>query len=106
MEQPRGDQGMATQTVQAVDHELLAAGEWTATGEWAEVKSPYDGTVVGRAAQGDAGLVDRCAIAARAVFESGDFPQHQRAAVLDRAAQLTRERTDELALTIAAAAGK
>jgi acyl-CoA reductase-like NAD-dependent aldehyde dehydrogenase len=97
---------MATQTVKAVDHELLAAGEWTATGEWAEVKSPYDGTVVGRVAQSDAALIDRCAIAARAAFERGDFPQHERAAVLDRAAELAGERTEELALTIAAEAGK
>jgi acyl-CoA reductase-like NAD-dependent aldehyde dehydrogenase len=97
---------MATQTVQAVDHKLLAAGEWIETGEWAEVKSPYDGTVVGRVAQGDAGLVDRCAIAARAAFERGDFPQHERAAVLDRAAELAGERTEDLALTICAEAGK
>lgn len=97
---------MATQAVQAVDHELLAAGEWIASGEWAEVKSPYDGSVVGRVAQGDAALVDRCVIAARAAFESGGFPQHERAAVLDRAAQLAGERTDDLALTIAAEAGK
>jgi acyl-CoA reductase-like NAD-dependent aldehyde dehydrogenase len=97
---------MATRTVQAVDHELLAGGEWTQTGEWSEVKSPYDGSIVGRVAQGDAELVDRCAIAARAAFESGEFPQHERAAVLDRAAELARERTDDLALTIAAEAGK
>jgi acyl-CoA reductase-like NAD-dependent aldehyde dehydrogenase len=97
---------MATQAVQALDHELLAAGVWTETGEWGEVKSPYDGTVVGRVALGDAALVDRCAIAARAAFESGDFPQHERAAVLDRAAELVGERLDDLALTIAAEAGK
>jgi acyl-CoA reductase-like NAD-dependent aldehyde dehydrogenase len=97
---------MATQTVQAVDHKLLAAGEWAETGEWGEVESPYDGTVVGRVALGDAALVDRCAIAARAAFESGDFPQHERAAVLDRAAKLVGERLDDLALTIAAEAGK
>jgi delta 1-pyrroline-5-carboxylate dehydrogenase len=97
---------MATQTVQAVDHELLAAGEWTATGEWGEVESPYDGTAVGRVALGDAALVDHCAIAARAAFESGDFPQHERAAVLDRAAGIIGERLDDLALTIAAEAGK
>jgi acyl-CoA reductase-like NAD-dependent aldehyde dehydrogenase len=97
---------MATQTIQAVDHELLAAGEWIGTGEWAEVASPYDGSVVGRVAQGDAALVDRCAIAARAAFESGGFPQHERAVVLDRAAELAGERTDDLALTIAAEAGK
>jgi len=97
---------MAAQTVQAVDHKLLAAGEWVETGEWGEVESPYDGTVVGRVALGDAALVDRCAIAARAAFESGGFPQHERAAVLDRAAELVGERLDDLTLTIAAEAGK
>jgi acyl-CoA reductase-like NAD-dependent aldehyde dehydrogenase len=97
---------MATQTVQAVDHKLLAAGEWLETGEWDEVRSPYDGTVVGRVAQGDAALVDRAAKAAQEAFESADFPQHERAAALDRAAGLVRERLDDLALTIAAEAGK
>jgi acyl-CoA reductase-like NAD-dependent aldehyde dehydrogenase len=97
---------MATQTVQAVDHELLAAGEWIETGEWGEVRSPYDGTVVGRVAEGDAALVDRAARAAQAAFETADFPQHERAAVLDRAAHLVGERTEDLALTIAAEAGK
>jgi len=97
---------MATQTVQAADHELLAAGEWMETGEWGEVKSPYDGTVVGRVAEGDAALVDRAATAAQKAFEGADFPQHERAALLDRAAALVRERRDDLALTIAAEAGK
>ena len=82
---------MATQTVQAVDHKLLAAGEWTATGEWGEVESPYDGTVVGRVALGDAALVDRCAIAARAAFESGGSSRAR--AVLDRAAELAATST-------------
>jgi acyl-CoA reductase-like NAD-dependent aldehyde dehydrogenase len=97
---------MATQTVKAVDHKLLAAGEWIETGEWGEVRSPYDGTVAGRVAEGDAALVDRAAKAAREVFESEAFPQHERAAVLDRAAHLVGERTEDLALTICAEAGK
>jgi acyl-CoA reductase-like NAD-dependent aldehyde dehydrogenase len=97
---------MASQTVQAVDHKLLAAGEWIETGEWAEVQSPYDGSPVGRVAQGDAALVDRAARAAQEAFESADFPQHARAQVLDRAAELVGERIDDLALTIAAEAGK
>jgi acyl-CoA reductase-like NAD-dependent aldehyde dehydrogenase len=97
---------MATQTVDAVDHKLIVAGEWLETGEWDEVRSPYDGTTVGRVAQGDAALVDRAAGAAHAAFEAGGFLQHQRAAVLDRAAELAGERIDELALTIAAEAGK
>ncbi|HEX3609266.1 MAG TPA: aldehyde dehydrogenase family protein [Solirubrobacterales bacterium] len=97
---------MATQTVQAVDHKLLAAGEWLETGRWGEVRSPYDGTVVGRVAEGDTALVDRAAIAAQAAFESAGFPQHERAAVLDRAAGLVGEQVEDLALTIAAEAGK
>ncbi len=97
---------MATQTVQATDHKLLAAGEWLETGEWGEVRSPYDGTVVGRVAEGDAALVDRAARAAHDAFDSADFPQHERAATLDRAAALVRERVEDLARTIAAEAGK
>jgi acyl-CoA reductase-like NAD-dependent aldehyde dehydrogenase len=97
---------MATQTVEAVDHKLLAAGEWAETGEWDEVRSPYDGTVVGRVARGDAALVDRAVLSAQAAFEGSDFPQHERAAVLDRAAELVGERLDDLALTICAEAGK
>jgi acyl-CoA reductase-like NAD-dependent aldehyde dehydrogenase len=92
--------------VQAADHKLLAAGEWIETGEWGEVKSPYDGTVVGRVGEGDAALVDRAAKAAHEAFETADFPQHERAALLDRAAALVRERRDDLALAIAAEAGK
>ncbi len=96
---------MATQTVRAVDHKLLAAGEWAETGEWDEVLSPYDGTVVGRVPRGDAALVDRAVRAAQEAFEAG-LPQHARAAVLDRAAELVGERLEDLALTIAAEAGK
>ena len=90
----------------ASDHKLLVAGEWLETGEWGEVLSPYDGTVVGRVAEGDAALVDRAAVAACEAFESAEFPQHARAALLDRAAHLVGERTEDLALTIAAEAGK
>ncbi|HWW66347.1 MAG TPA: aldehyde dehydrogenase family protein [Solirubrobacterales bacterium] len=97
---------MAAQTVKAVDHKLLAAGDWVETGEWGEVRSPYDGTVVGRVAQGDEATVDRAARAAHEAFESADFPQHARAAMLDRAAELVGERVEDLALTIAAEAGK
>jgi len=90
----------------ATDHKLLLAGEWVETGSWREVRSPYDRTVVGRVAEGDAALVDRAASAAHGAFEAADFPQHERAAVLDRAAELVGERGEELALAIAAEAGK
>ncbi|MGH2982392.1 MAG: aldehyde dehydrogenase family protein, partial [Solirubrobacterales bacterium] len=97
---------MATETVQATDHKLLVAGEWLETGEWSEVKSPYDGTVVGRVPTGDADLVDRAARAAHDAFEAGEFPRPERAAALDRAAGIVAERVDDLALAIAAEAGK
>jgi acyl-CoA reductase-like NAD-dependent aldehyde dehydrogenase len=97
---------MATQTVEATDHKLLAAGEWRETAHWDEVKSPYDGSVVGRVAQADEALVERAIEAAHEAFASADFPQHARAAALDRAAELVAERKEELAATIAAEAGK
>ena len=97
---------MATETVQAADHKLLVAGEWLETGEWSEIRSPYDGTVVGRVPVGDAALVDRAVRAAHDAFEAAEFPRHERAAVLDRAARIVADRVDDLALTIAAEAGK
>ncbi len=97
---------MATETVEATDHKLLAAGEWIETGRWDEVRSPYDGSPVGRVASGDAALVERAVVAAEEAFRTADFPQHERAATLDRAAELAAERVEELALTIAAEAGK
>src|ERR671918_278343 len=97
---------MATETIQATDHKLYVAGEWMETGEWSEVKAPYDGTVIGRVPKGDAALVGKAVDAAAAAFEAGGFPAHERAAMLDRAAELVREREDDLTMTIAAEAGK
>ena len=97
---------MATETIQAADHELLIAGERVETGEWSEVKSPYDGTVVGRVAKADSAVVDRAISAAGDAFAAAEFPQHERAALLERASQLVADREDELAVAIAAEAGK
>ena len=97
---------MATETIQAADHELLIAGERVETGEWSEVKSPYDGAVVGRVAKADSAVVDRAISAAGDAFAAAEFPQHERAALLERASQLVADREDELAVAIAAEAGK
>src|SRR5512139_249652 len=97
---------MATETIQATDHKLYVAGEWMETGEWSEVKSPYDGTLIGRVPRGDRALVNKATDAAARAFAKGGFPQHERAAVLDRAARLVAEREDDLTMTIAAEAGK
>jgi len=97
---------MATETIQATDHKLYVAGEWMETGEWSEVKAPYDGTLIGRVPKGDAALVEKAVGAARAAFDAGEFPAYERAALLDRAAQLVAEREDDLTMAIAAEAGK
>ena len=97
---------MATETIQTTDHKLYVAGEWIETGEWSEVKAPYDGTLIGRVPKGDAALVGQAVEAARAAFDTGGFPAYERAAMLDRAAELVREREDDLTMTIAAEAGK
>jgi acyl-CoA reductase-like NAD-dependent aldehyde dehydrogenase len=97
---------VATETIQAADHELLIAGERVETGEWSEVKSPYDGAVVGRVAKADSAVVDRAISAAGDAFAAAEFPQYERAALLERASQLVADREDELAVAIAAEAGK
>jgi len=89
-----------------MDHKLLLAGEWIETGDWDEVKSPYDQSPIGRVAQGDAALIDRAVKTAHQVFSEGGLPQYERAAILDRAADLVAERRDDLAETIAREAGK
>jgi len=75
------------------------------------VTSPYDGAEVGRVPSCAAAEVDRAVAAARARLAgaadgSAPFPPHERAAVLDRAAVLLAERTEEFARTIAAEAAK
>jgi acyl-CoA reductase-like NAD-dependent aldehyde dehydrogenase len=97
---------LATQTIDATDHKLIVAGERLDTGEWDEVHSPYDDTVVGRVPVGDAALTNKAIEAAHEAFEAGGPAQHERAAILDRAAHLVAEREDELTVTIAAEAGK
>ena len=89
-----------------MDLKLLVGGQWIETGEWDEVLSPYDQSLVARVAQGDASTVEAAAEAAHAAFRKADFPQYARAEVLDRAAELVRERRDDLAETIAREAGK
>jgi acyl-CoA reductase-like NAD-dependent aldehyde dehydrogenase len=71
-----------------------------------EVGSPYDGSVVGGSPGGDAAHGRRPRRAAHEAFRRRSFPQHERAALLDRAAELVGERVEDLALTIAAEAGK
>jgi acyl-CoA reductase-like NAD-dependent aldehyde dehydrogenase len=88
-----------------IERGLLIDGEWITTDEWLDVRSPYDGSVVGRVAKGGA----REAVLAVDATEramTGALPAHQRAEILDRTAGLIEDRADEIARTICAEAGK
>jgi acyl-CoA reductase-like NAD-dependent aldehyde dehydrogenase len=89
----------------ATERKLLVGGEWFETGDWLDVRSPYDGSLVGRVAKGGANEARRAVDAAAAAM-SDPLPAHERAAILDRTAHLVDERTEEIARTISAEAGK
>ncbi|MHA3685110.1 aldehyde dehydrogenase family protein [Leucobacter sp. HY1908] len=88
---------------------LLIGGEWreAATGNRAEVRSPFDGRAVGEVAL--ASPAD--ALAAVDAAERGAAiwrrtPAHERAVILQRAADLADARADQLGATISAENGK
>ncbi len=72
------------------------------TGDEIVVRSPYDGSEVGRVPACDAGHVDQAVAAARALAEP--LAAHARAAVLDRAADLLAARVEDFARIVAAEA--
>src|SRR5438093_6493272 len=77
----------------------------TTTEEWVEVHSPYNGEVVGRVPKSGAEDARRAIDEAACALES-PIPAHERAAILDRTADLLRERHEDMAQTICAEAGK
>lgn len=91
--------------METVERRLLVDGEWTATGEWLEVRAPYSGEVVGRVAKAGADETRRAVDAAERAL-ADPLPAHERAAILDRVAALLAERGEEVAQTICAEAGK
>ena len=89
----------------ASERRLLVDGEWIETGEWLDVRSPYDDSPVGRVARGGADEARRAVDAAERAM-SAPLPAHERAAILDRTAQLVDARSEEIARTICSEAGK
>jgi acyl-CoA reductase-like NAD-dependent aldehyde dehydrogenase len=89
----------------AIERQLLIDGEWIETGAWLDVRSPYDGSTVGRVAKGGSAEARR-AVDASARAMSTPLAAHERAEILDRAAHLIAERSEEIARTICAEAGK
>jgi acyl-CoA reductase-like NAD-dependent aldehyde dehydrogenase len=77
----------------------------TTTEEWIDVHSPYNGEIVGRAPKSGAEDARRAVDAAARALET-PLHAHERAAILDRVAELLRERHEEMARTICGEAGK
>jgi acyl-CoA reductase-like NAD-dependent aldehyde dehydrogenase len=78
----------------------------TMSSEEIVVKSPYDGTEIGRVPLSTTDDVDRAVTTARDTLRAGALPRWKRAEILDSAARLLAERQEEFARTIAAEAAK
>jgi acyl-CoA reductase-like NAD-dependent aldehyde dehydrogenase len=89
----------------ASEQKLLLDGEWVETGDWLEVRSPYDDSLVARVARAGPEDARRAVDAAeRAMREP--LPAHKRAEILVRVAGALGRRADEAARLISAEAGK
>lgn len=88
------------------DHPLLRDGEWFETGEWLEVRSPYDDRLVGRVAWDRPESADRAIAAADRAMTAAPLAPHERSEILAAAAALIGERAELLAGIVSAEAGK
>jgi len=84
---------------------LWLDGRWHETDRWIEVRSPYDGSLVGIVSAGDAQAVEQAVEAVRRAM-AHPLPPYQRAEILARAAHLVEQRREDFARTIALEAGK
>lgn len=85
---------------------IRLAGELVTTDASVEVRNPYGGAVIAEVPRCGPDEVDRACQAAAAALARRDFPQHARARVLERAADLVRAQVEDLARTICREAGK
>ena len=74
----------------ATERKLLLDGEWVETGDWLEVASPYDGSVVARVAKAGAAEA-RAAVDAAERAMRDPLPAHKRAEILVRVAGAPRQ---------------
>jgi acyl-CoA reductase-like NAD-dependent aldehyde dehydrogenase len=88
------------------DWTVPIGGEAVTTGEWIEVRAPYDDALLGRVPKCGPEQVDAAVRAAKTALDAGPPPAWKRAEILDRAAQIVASRTDELARVIATEAAK
>ncbi|MBV5332600.1 aldehyde dehydrogenase, partial [bacterium] len=90
-----------------MEYKLLIDGQWVNGGSLMEVRNKYNGQVIGALPTARREDLDSAIDAAeRAEGVMADLPAYRRAEILLRTAALIRERSEDLAQTIAAEAGK
>ena len=89
------------------DYPFLLAGELARGTDWWEIRSPWSGDLVGRAAlAGPAEVEAAIAAAVAGAPAAAAMPTHARAGLLDRLAAAVADCREELARLLAAEAGK
>ena len=90
-----------------LDFPLLVAGDAEPAGSL-DVRSPYDGALLGRVATGGVDHVEHGLSEAHATFRDRDgwLPVPKRISILKRAAELMEDRAEDLALLAASEGGK
>jgi len=84
----------------------LIDGEDVVATDTIEVRSPFDGRLIGVVPSLGTGDVDRAVAVALERHRGGALPAHRRAEILERAAQLLSERHEEFAQSISGEAAK
>ena len=102
---------MTTSLIPGIDQSsvtpVLIMGSWsTGNGASSEVRSPFDGALLGSVPALSPAEVDAAVEYAHRAMEAAPLPQWQRAEILDRAAALLAARREEFGIAIARESAK
>jgi acyl-CoA reductase-like NAD-dependent aldehyde dehydrogenase len=92
--------------VTSTDHALPIGTDEVTTGEWIEVRAPYDNELLARVPACSTTEVATAVATARAAHRAGPLAAWKRAEILDTAARLLSERVESFARIIATEAAK
>ena len=88
------------------DHALPIGSDDVTTGEWIEVRAPYNGELLGRVPACGPSEIATAVAAARTVHTAGPLAAWKRAEILDTAARLLSQRVESFAHIIATESAK
>jgi acyl-CoA reductase-like NAD-dependent aldehyde dehydrogenase len=93
--------------MERMEYQLLIDGQWRGNGPTLEVRNKYNGEIVGVLPTASRSDLDTALDAAQRAEEvMAEMPAYKRAEILLKTAALLKERSEDLAKTIAAEAGK